>query len=154
MERTVTVQFYQQSEIQQSVSYPVMTITCNQIFTRFQRSYYFFRQFHPFVLFTSITCIYHFDAVDINNSIIVVREFKIYIFSCQIFLNISYPAYPDKFFTPLGFSCMFILHGSEGSFAFFPGFIIESGILPSVSRLLSGILSCPATLFGCLYQRT
>ena len=115
------------SEIQQSVSYPVMTITCNQIFTRFQRGYYFFRQFHPFVLFTSITCIYHFDAVDINNSIIVMREFKIYILSCQILLNISYPAYPDKFFTPLGFGCMFILHGSEGSFAFFPGFIIESG---------------------------
>ena len=103
---------------------------------------------------TSVSCIYHLDAIDVNNHIIIMRIFQIYVLTSQVFLNISRAAYPDKFFSPLCFGYMFILHCSEGTLTFFPGSIIEADILPSVGRFLSCIFSCPVTLFGGFDQRS
>ena len=154
IEVTVIIQFYQQTKIQQAIRSAVVTISGNQVFSLFQGRYHFFRQLHLYVLFTSVSCVYNLYSVDIDNHIIIMRIFQIHILTCQVFLNISDTAYPDKFFTPLGLGYMFVLHGSEGTFTFFPGSIIEADILPSVGRLLNCIFSCPVTLFRSFHQRS
>ena len=121
------------------------------IFTRFQRLL-LLPTVSPARSFTSIACIHYLDAVVINNSIIVMRIQDAFFPVKSSW--ISLPAYLDKFFTPLGLGCMFILHGFRSSHLLSMLYPFKSDILPSVSRLLEWYFHCPAYLVRMSLPRT
>ena len=144
---------YQQTAIDQTVGNTVVTVNCNQVLSLFQCGHSLFRQFGKHMFFSRVTGIHHLHAIHIDDGVIVVRIFQIYIFTLQVVFNIRFTAYPDILFSPLGLGCTFIFHSTESTFSFFPCRIIKVGILPAVSRFLCCILSCPSALFRGLNQR-
>ena len=153
LEEAGIVLFSHQAKVQQSVAHSVMTISRNQVLSFLQAGQHFARQLYIGTLLYRIACIHHLHTIDIDDDIIVVRVLQVHILIGQIFLYIYHSAYPDEFFSPLGFGHRFIFHGSESTLSCFPSRIVKAGLFPTRGWFLRGIFTFPLLLFRSTRNR-
>ena len=125
----------QQAEVQQTVAHRIAALGGDQVFALAERRNDGFGEFHHRVLVAGRTGIMHFDAVHVEDGIVVVGKFQEDLLPGHILVERHRAAHPDVFGRPVGLGRRFVDLRAEGPAVALPRSVVVGGRLPVAGGL-------------------